>query len=291
MPDARAFMRAGRGWRRLAVLGALAVAVVAGVALLDTERRRSTLHDEVRWLRQRLTERRAQLARARDEVAQVAAAVDRLTRTAGAMRERAAQARRLAHMEESRDPAFDVTLVNASLDGGSTLVSEEAARALGQLAWLDGQAVAAGDSMAVLTALLKNPPMSGPSLPTSWPVRGLVTSPFGPRRSPYGDGREVHPGIDIHARYGMPVSAGGDGQVVFAGRDPGYGGLVIVAHAGNVATLYGHLSAIYVRDGQSVKRGQPLGAVGASGRATGAHLHYEVRVSGSPVDPTRYLLN
>jgi murein DD-endopeptidase MepM/ murein hydrolase activator NlpD len=275
----------------LAVLGVLAVAVLVGTLVSNAERRRAGLHDEVRWLRGRLEDRRVQLARSREEVAQLAGAVDRLARTASAMRDRAAQARRLAHMEESREPVPDVSLVNAKLDGGSALVSEEAARALGQLSWLEGQAMAAGDSMAVLTALLKAPPVSSPALPTFWPVHGLVTSPFGPRPSPYGEGREVHPGVDIQARYGMPVAAGGDGEVVFAGRDPGYGGLVIVAHAGNVATLYGHLSAIYVREGQAVRRGQPLGAVGASGRATGAHLHYEVRVSGAPVDPAKYLIN
>src|SRR5439155_455902 len=73
------------------------------------------------------------------------------------------------------------------------------------------------------------------------------------------------------------------------GRDPGYGGLVIVDHGGRLDTLYGHLSALYVREGQQVHRGQAIGAVGATGRATGAHLHYEVRVNGAPVDPRRYL--
>jgi len=73
--------------------------------------------------------------------------------------------------------------------------------------------------------------------------------------------------------------------------DSGYGVVVIVAHPGDIRTMYAHLSAMYVRDGQSVKRGQAIGAVGASGRATGPHLHYEVRVAGVPVDPGRYLVN
>ena len=128
-------------------------------------------------------------------------------------------------------------------------------------------------------------------MPTLWPVRGLVTSPFGTRMSPYGDGHEMHPGIDISARYGLPVAAAGSGKVIFAGRDPGYGDLIIVDHGGQLDTLYGHLSALYVRQGQRVGRGQAIGAVGATGRATGAHLHYEVRVNGAPVDPRRYLMN
>jgi len=77
--------------------------------------------------------------------------------------------------------------------------------------------------------------------------------------------------------------------VTFAGRDSGYGGLVVVAHGGKLDTLYAHLSALYVREGQRVHGGQAIGAVGATGRATGAHLHYEVRVAGAPVDPRRYL--
>jgi len=88
---------------------------------------------------------------------------------------------------------------------------------------------------------------------------------------------------------GCGEAAAGNGAVIFAGRDPGYGGVVIVAHGGQLDTLYGHLSALYVREGQSVRRGQAIGAVGATGRATGAHLHYEVRVNGAPVDPRRYL--
>ena len=83
----------------------------------------------------------------------------------------------------------------------------------------------------------------------------------------------------------------GDAEVVFAGRDPGYGGLVILRHGAGIDTFYAHLSAMYVRAGQTVLRGQPIGAVGASGRATGAHLHYEMRVQGEPIDPRQYLGN
>ncbi len=292
MPDVRALLRAPRARHVAAVLGGVTL-LIGTQTYLASDRRRQSLEDEVRWLRGRLAEKREMLARQREEMAQVAGAVDRAVRATGAVRERAQQARRLAHMEESREPASDVSAVSVTLDGARALVSEDTARALEGLDWLEGQAAAAGDSMAVLTALLKEPRSSISSgLPTFWPVRGLVTSPFGQRPSPLDDGgREMHPGVDIQARYGMPVAAGGDGEVVFAGRDPGYGGLVIVAHAGNVDTFYAHLSAIYVREGQQVRRGQPLGAVGASGRATGAHLHYEVRVNGSPVDPNRYLIN
>jgi murein DD-endopeptidase MepM/ murein hydrolase activator NlpD len=150
---------------------------------------------------------------------------------------------------------------------------------------------ATGESIGVVAALVENRTKrtTRGSVPSTWPVRGLVTSKFGVRQSPYGDTSEMHGGIDIMGRYGAPVDASGDGEVIFAGRDSGYGGLVIVAHPGDIRTLYAHLSAVYVREGQTVRRGQTVGAVGASGRATGPHLHYEVRVAGVPVDPGRYL--
>ena len=286
MPDDRLISRAAQGWR----FGAALVVVVAAAAaekVWQAEQRSAALRDEVAGLRTRLADRRELIARQRREMAQVARGVDRLARTTAALGERGAEARRLAHMEESRGALVNVA---AMLDGGMSVLSEDAGRALEQLVWLDGQAAAASDSFALLSVLVKERGEEvSRGVPTLWPVRGLVTSPFGTRRSPYGEGREMHPGIDISASYGSPVTAAGNGAVIFAGRDPGYGGVVIVAHGGQLDTLYGHLSALYVREGESVRRGQAIGAVGATGRATGAHLHYEVRVNGAPVDPQRYL--
>jgi murein DD-endopeptidase MepM/ murein hydrolase activator NlpD len=265
--------------------------MIAGHLAWDAERRNLALRDDVGLLRTRLSERRELITRQRQEMSQVAMAVDRLARTTTILREKAAQARRLAHMEESRDHATEAVAVPVSFDGAMSIVSEDAAHTLEQLAWLDTQAANATDSLAVLTVLLRQPANDlSRGLPSIWPVRGFVTSPFGKRESPYGEGREMHPGIDISAGYGHPVTAAGNGEVVFAGRDGGYGGLVVVDHGSRLHTLYGHLSKLYVREGQLVRRGQAIGAVGATGRATGAHLHYEVRMNGAPVDPRRYLV-
>jgi len=117
-----------------------------------------------------------------------------------------------------------------------------------------------------------------------WPVDGAVTSPFGWRSSPDGGAREWHRGIDIKAAYGTPVHAAAEGTVGFAGQVEGYGALVIVDH-GPVETWYAHLSTIAVRASQRIARGHVIGAVGGSGHTTGPHLHYEVRLRGSPVDP------
>jgi murein DD-endopeptidase MepM/ murein hydrolase activator NlpD len=287
MLDARVFARAARGWRLVALLMGT-MTMIAGHLAWDAQRRNVALSNDVGELRMRLIEKRDVIVRQRQEMSEVAMAVDRLARTTTVLRERATVARRLAHMEETRDQQSFV--VPASFGGGMSIVSEDAAHALEELAWLDGQAANASDSIAVLTAVLRAPRAEASyGVPTAWPVHGLVTSPFGARMSPWGEGTETHPGIDISAHYGQPVGAAGPGEVVFAGRDGGYGGLVVIDHGGRLNTLYGHLSALYVRPGQLVRRGQPVGAVGATGRATGAHLHYEVRVNGSPVDPNRYL--
>jgi murein DD-endopeptidase MepM/ murein hydrolase activator NlpD len=290
MRNADAILRAVFA-RPFAVVAVLVAGTLGGL-LWRAEQRNVELARETRWLQQRLADRRAMVARQRQEMASVADAVDHVVRTATQVRERATQARRLAHMEESHDVGYDVLPVRAMLDGQDALVSEDAARALQQLVWLDGNAAQVDDSLAVVTALLKTTrdAATRAAVPGIWPVRGPVTSRFGRRLSPYdGTALQHHAGVDISARWGTPVKAAADGSVVFAGRDGGYGGLVIVDHGGQLDTFYAHLSALYVREGQPVRRGQAIGAVGDTGRATGAHLHYEVRLRGNPVDPRRYL--
>jgi len=280
-------VRARRGLRLVAVV----VAMVAGVvsyAVWDGDRHRASLREELRTLRARLAGKRELIGRQRDELAQVASAVDHVARTATGLYDRAAEVRRLANMEQTGGPMSSVVPATAR-DHGMPLLSEEAVRALEHLGILDDEMANAADSMAVLTALLRERPDGAMAVPSLWPVHGLVTSPYGTRRSPWGAGTDWHPGIDIKAQYGTPVTAGADGEVIFAGRDPGYGRLVVLAHGGDIDTFYGHLSALYVHEGQRVKKGEPIGAVGASGLATGAHLHFEVRVRNRPVDPTRYL--
>ncbi len=127
--------------------------------------------------------------------------------------------------------------------------------------------------------------------PTAWPVEGTLEAGFGGRRNPFGGpGYEFHSGQDIEAPQGAPVVAGASGTVSFVGWQNGYGQLVIVDHGGGLTTRYGHLSHIDVELGQQVSRAQLLGKVGSTGRSTGPHLHYEVRINDQPVNPQQYLL-
>ena len=127
--------------------------------------------------------------------------------------------------------------------------------------------------------------------PTLWPVQGTLEGGFGGRRNPFGGaGYEFHQGQDIEAPMGAPVVSGAAGRVTFVGWQNGYGQLVIVDHGGGLTTKYGHLSHIDVELDQTVSRGQLLGKVGSTGRSTGPHLHYEVRINDQPVNPVPYLL-
>jgi murein DD-endopeptidase MepM/ murein hydrolase activator NlpD len=125
--------------------------------------------------------------------------------------------------------------------------------------------------------------------PSLWPVEGSVASSFGEREDPINGEGAFHTGIDIDAPIGTPVRAAADGDVVEAAMNAGYGREVVLDHGHDLLTLYGHLSAFAVITGQHVTRGQVIGYVGQSGRATGPHLHYEVRVHNVPVNPHKYL--
>jgi murein DD-endopeptidase MepM/ murein hydrolase activator NlpD len=125
--------------------------------------------------------------------------------------------------------------------------------------------------------------------PSIWPIEGRVTSSFGEREDPFNGEGAFHSGIDISASFGAPVRAAADGEVTGAEMGSGYGRQIELDHGHDVLTVYGHLSAIAVLPGQHVIRGQVIGYVGQSGRSTGPHLHYEVRVHNVPVNPHKYL--
>jgi len=126
--------------------------------------------------------------------------------------------------------------------------------------------------------------------PSIWPVRGWVTSGFGPRMSPFTEKPAWHDGLDIGAAPNAPVQAPAQGRVTATGFDPKLGNIVRLDHGFGIETLYGHLAKALVKEGQRVKRGDVVGLVGSSGLSTGPHLHYMVKVNGQALDPNKFIL-
>ncbi|MCP4499395.1 MAG: peptidoglycan DD-metalloendopeptidase family protein [Deltaproteobacteria bacterium] len=129
------------------------------------------------------------------------------------------------------------------------------------------------------------------STPSILPAHGYGTSNFGQRQDPFTGERKMHAGIDVGASVGTLVMAPASGTVIFAGRRGAYGNMIAIDHGRGIITHYGHLSRILVKVGDKVKRRMKIGEVGNTGRSTGAHLHYEVRLDGVPVNPMQYVLD
>ncbi|MFB3922421.1 MAG: M23 family metallopeptidase [Terriglobia bacterium] len=141
----------------------------------------------------------------------------------------------------------------------------------------------------IVQDLVSDPRLDRSALPSLWPVRGQITAGFGQRMDPLSGEGAFHAGLDISAPYGSQIFASGDGIVFSASPDSGYGNAILIDHGYGITTKYGHLSKIFVVVGQEVKRGQVIGAIGMTGRTTGPHLHYEVLVNETPVNPSRYM--
>lgn len=127
------------------------------------------------------------------------------------------------------------------------------------------------------------------SAPNLWPVEGQVTGSFGERIDPFNGEGAFHSGVDIGSSYGHPIIAPADGVVTVTETMGGYGKTIMIDHGNGISTRYGHLSGFAVTAGQRVQRGEVIGYVGESGRSTGPHLHYEVRINDTPVNPYKYL--
>lgn len=151
-------------------------------------------------------------------------------------------------------------------------------------------ALPATNSAPVPPPIISKPATNLATTPSIWPARGTITSGFGWRISPFGDGNELHPGVDIAYAMGAPVVATADGEVVVSGPAGGYGNLVQIDHGNGIVTLYGHNSQLAVTVGQQVKKGQVIAYAGSTGYSTGPHVHYEVRVNNTSIDPMKYLV-
>lgn len=177
------------------------------------------------------------------------------------------------------------------LDDLGTLPQHATPDAIPPLAQMTDHAAQLKETLDAVEAKLEERLLWISSTPAIAPVKGILSSGFGFRSDPMTHGRGVHQGVDIVAATGQPVRASADGIVMRATTMGGYGNAVFLAHGFGVTTRYGHLSRIEVRPGQRVKRGDIIGRVGSTGRSTGPHLHYEVRIDGEPVNPLAYILD
>ncbi len=212
------------------------------------------------------------------------------------------QAKQLAELEEREQLAAErilayrdeIATAQGQLVGARDQLASVRADKRGALSSVRSERAELEDHLAALEreqarvqAALSGTPAPGPIRQGSgqliWPVNGTFTSPFG-----YRWGR-LHAGIDIAVPEGTPIRAADSGNVVIAGYTGGYGNYTCIQHTASMSTCYGHQSSIGVSTGQSVSQGQVIGYSGNTGNSTGPHLHFEVRISGNPVDPMGYL--
>ena len=182
------------------------------------------------------------------------------------------------------------TLVTASAE---QIQDADVSSSLDQLHALRNSALTGATMVGITMGLTKNATTAdwirANSAPNLWPVEGQVTGSFGERIDPFNGEGAFHSGVDIGSNYGAPIIAPADAVVTFCDFLGGYGKAIMLDHGHGITTRYGHLSGFAVAPGQHVHRGDTIGYVGASGRSTGPHLHYEVRINDTPVNPYKYL--
>ncbi len=279
--------RVPRQWLRNAAYAGVAVAVVALLtighyfALLGASSENSVLKEENAQLR-------SQILLVQEKVAHISSTLDRVERFDAKLRSAVTQLqdpeRKLAI-----GPVGDSESL-AAIPGPAPAAEANISALPGKLSSLEGEAARQEQSLRELQEYFDDQRSQLASTPSIWPARGWVTSDFGTRIDPYTADRKMHQGMDIATPHGQPVYTPSDGSVVFIGTEGGYGKVLVVDHGYGVKTRYGHLSEIFVRLGARVKRGDKVAAVGNTGRSTGPHLHYEVRVNGIPENPRKFIL-
>lgn len=182
------------------------------------------------------------------------------------------------------------TLVTATTD---QIHDADVSSSLDQLHALRSSALSGATMVGLTMGLTRNATTAdwarANAAPNLWPVQGQVTGSFGERIDPFNGEGAFHSGVDIGTGYGSPIIAPADGVVTFTEVLGGYGKAIMIDHGNGISTRYGHLSGFAVAAGQHVHRGDVIGYVGESGRSTGPHLHYEVRINDVPVNPYKYL--
>jgi murein DD-endopeptidase MepM/ murein hydrolase activator NlpD len=276
------------GFVAAALIGAFTIVGLAGSytrMLLKTES-----YNQVREERETLRKnykQMAQIAHDRDvQVASLGALANEVTALYGLRQNRLVSAKRTSAAKAAAEPTPPSLALTDDVNQQNVKLS------IDQFYALRTQAMSGRMARALEGGLTSS--FSGDwtllaDAPSLWPLEGRVTSSFGEREDPINGEGAFHAGIDIAAPYGSAVRAAADGDVTGTRMGSGYGREITINHGHDVLTVYGHLSSMVVVPGQHVTRGQVIGYVGQSGRSTGPHLHYEVRLHMVPVNPHKYL--
>ncbi len=243
---------------------------------------------ENKVLKEENAQLRSQILLVQEKVAHISATLDRVERFDAKLR---------TAVTQLQDPERNVAIGPvgpqedaAPIPGPAPAAQANLSALPGKIASLETEASRQEASLRELQEYFDDQKSLLASTPSLWPTRGWVTSDFGTRLDPYTADRKMHTGLDIATPHGQVVYAPSDGTVVFAGTEGGYGKVLVIDHGYGVKTRYGHLSELFVREGAQVKRGEKVAAVGNTGRSTGPHLHYEVRVNGIPENPRKFIL-
>ncbi|MFQ5658641.1 MAG: M23 family metallopeptidase [Candidatus Methylomirabilales bacterium] len=270
-------------WLRIARVGGILVLIAVSYMLYHFV----TIKTEVRQLRRIVQEQEVLVGK-----------VQTMHQEMGRMRTLDNQIRRLAGLETASATESTMAMGGGTLEIEQVLTAEEQAarqQLIAQLfedvEHLEREVALQAESFEALTAYLTEQKDRLAATPSIWPAKGYVSSKFGPRISPFTGRRQRHTGIDIAAARGTPVLAPADGVVTYSGKLVGYGRAIVIDHGFGIKTFYGHNHQNKVKKGQRVARGQVIAAVGSSGYSTGSHLHYEVLVKDTPVNPLKYIVD
>ncbi len=250
-------------------------------ALLGSSSENAVLKEENAQLR-------SQILLVQEKVAHISATLDRVERFDAKLR---------TAVTQLQDPERNLAIgpvgeagADAAIPGPAPAAEANLSALPGKLSSLETEASRQEQSLRELQEYFDDQRSLLASTPSIWPTRGWVTSDFGTRIDPYTAERKMHQGMDIASPHGQMVYTPSDGTVVFLGTEGGYGKVLVIDHGYGVKTRYGHLSETHVHLGDRVKRGDKVASVGNTGRSTGPHLHYEVRVNGIPENPRKFIL-
>jgi len=276
--------RLPRPWLKRGLVGT-GVAVVVGLLTLTHYFTLLSAASENRVLKEENAQLKSQVLLVQEKVAHVQSTLERVERFDAKLRSA------VTHLQDSeRNLAMGPVGAPEAPASSAPAGSENPAALPGRISALDTEAHRQEASLRELSEYFEDQKSMLASTPSVWPTQGWVTSDFGARMDPYNADRSMHQGLDISTPHGQGVITPSDGTVVFNGTEGGYGKVLVVDHGYGVKTRYGHLSETFVRLGEKVARGQKIAAVGNTGRSTGPHLHYEVRVNGIPENPRKFIL-